>query len=108
METLVDILIKIVATLLAFGVGYLGKLLVGWVKGKLSEQQSEKLDLFVAELCMAAEQMFKEADPDGTIRRQYVEGMLVKAGYEITDVIRAMIESKVFTINLAVKGGETK
>ncbi len=106
METIMDIIIRIAATLLAFGVGYVGKLLVGWLKGKLTEQQSEKLDLFVAELCMAAEQMFKENDPDGTIRRRYVEGMLVQAGYEITDAIRAMIESKVFTINLATKGGE--
>lgn len=108
METILDIIIRIAATLLAFGAGYVGKLLVGWLKSKLSDQQSEKLDLFVAELCMAAEQMFKEADPDGTIRRQYVEGMLAKAGYEITDVIRAMIESKVFTINLATKGGEVE
>lgn len=106
METIMDIIIRIVATLLAFGAGYVGKLLVGWLKGKLNEQQTEKLDLFVAELCAAAEQMFKEADPNGSIRRQYVEGMLIKAGYEITDVIRAMIESKVFEINLATKGGE--
>ena len=106
METIMDIIIKIVATLFALGAGYVGKLLVGWLKGKLNEQQAEKLDLFVAELCMAAEQMYKINDTDGSIRLRYVESMLVRAGYEITDAVRAMIESKVFTINLASKGGE--
>lgn len=100
MEAIMDIIIKVAATLLAMGLGYLGKFALQWLKGKLNEQQNEKLDLFVAELCYAAEQMFKGVDPDGTIRRSYVENMLVQAGYEITDAIRALIESKVFEINL--------
>ena len=108
METIMDIIVRIAATLLAFGAGYLGKLLIGWLKGKLNEQQAEKLDLFVGELCAAAEQMYKIDDPDGTIRLRYVESMLVQAGYEINDAVRAMIESKVFTINLATKGGGGK
>ena len=108
MENIMDIVIKIVATLLALGAGYLGKLLIGWIKGKLSEQQAAKLDLFIGELCTAAEQMFKETDPDGTIRLRYVESMLIQSGYEITEAVRAMIESQVFTINLATKGGDVK
>lgn len=100
MENIMDIIIKVAATLLAMGLGYLGKFAIQWLKGKLNEQQTEKLDLFVTELCYAAEQMFKEADPDGTIRRRYVENMLSQAGYELTDAVRALIESKVFEINL--------
>lgn len=108
MEAIMDIIIKVAATLLAMGMGYLGKLAVQWLKGKLDEQGAEKLDLFVSELCFAAEQMFKEVDPDGTIRRGYVENMLAQAGYELTDAVRALIESKVFEINLTngiIEGG---
>lgn len=108
MENILDIIIRIAATLLALGAGYLGKLLVGWIKSKLSAHDAAKLDLFIDELCKAAEQMYKTDDPDGTIRLRYVESMLTQAGYEITDAVRAMIESKVFTINLANKGGEVK
>lgn len=108
MENIMDIIIKIVATLLALGAGYLGKFLVGWIKSKLSAENGAKLDLFIDELCKAAEQMYKEDDPDGSIRLRYVESMLIQSGYEITDAVRAMIESKVFAINLTNKGGEVK
>lgn len=109
MDEIIDIVIKVVATLLALGLGWVGKYLVNWLKSKLSEKNAEKLDLFVAELVAAAEQMYKKDDPDGTIRLLYVEKMLAQAGYEITDAVRALIESKVFDINLvhqAAKGGE--
>lgn len=105
MEAIMDIIIKLAATLLALGAGYLGKLLVGWLKGKLDEQGAAKLDLFVSELCTAAEQMYKEDDPDGSIRLRYVENMLKQAGYELTDAVKALIESKVFEINLLKGGG---
>lgn len=108
MEAIMDIIIKVAATLLAMGLGYLGKFAVKWLKGKVDAQSAEKLDLFISELCYAAEQMFKEVDPDGTIRRGYVENMLAQAGYELTDAIRALIESKVFEINLVngvIEGG---
>lgn len=100
MDEIIDIVIKVVATLLALGLGWVGKYLVNWLKSKLSEKNAEKLDLFVAELVAAAEQMYKKDDPDGTVRLLYVEKMLAQAGYEITDAVRALIESKVFNINL--------
>lgn len=108
MEEIVDIIIKILAALLALGIGWLGKYLIGLVKAKLSVTQAEKLDLFIAELVAAAEQIYKERDSDGSIRLEYVKGMLVEAGYEITDAVRALIEAKVFEINLANKVGEVK
>lgn len=105
MEAIMDIIIKVAAALLAFGAGYLGKLLVSFLKSKLSDRDAAKLDLFISELTAAAEQMYKAADPDGTIRLHYVESMLTQAGYELTDAVKALIESKVFEINLMSKGG---
>lgn len=98
-EEILDIVIKVVATLLALGAAWLGKYVVSWLKTKLSEKNAAKLDLFVAELVAAAEQLYKEDDIDGKMRLSYVESMLIQAGYEITNVVRAMIESKVFEIN---------
>lgn len=108
MEDIIDMIIKIVATLLAFGVGYVGKLLAQWLKTKLDEKTYAKLEAFVAELVAAAEQLYKADDPTGNIRLGYVQTMLVEAGYEITNAVMAMIESKVFDINLVNKAGESK
>lgn len=100
MEEIMNIIIKIVAMLLALGAGYLGKYLVSFLKTNLDDRGDAKLDLFIAELVAAAEQMYKEDDPDGTARLNYVQTMLIGAGYDITDAVRALIESKVFEINL--------
>ena len=98
-----NIIIKLVATLLAFGVAWVGKYLVEWLKTNLDEKEEAILDQFIADLVAAAEQMHKKDDPDGKIRLEYVKTMLLEAGYEITDGIKATIESKVFEINLANK-----
>lgn len=100
MEEIMNIIIKIVAMLLALGAGYLGKYVVNWLKTNLDDRGDAKLDLFVAELVAAAEQMYKKDDPDGTARLEYVQTMLIGAGYDITDAVQALIESKVFEINL--------
>lgn len=100
MEQIIDIIIKVLATLLALGAGWLGKYLINLLKANLDEKNNARLDLFVTELVTAAEQMFKVDDPDGTARYGYVIEMLSNAGYEITDAIEALIESKVFDINL--------
>lgn len=106
MEDIINIVIKIAATLLAFGAAWLGRYLVSFLKTNLDEKQTVILDQFIADLVAAAEQMYKQDDPYGSIRLDYVQTMLVEAGYEITEAIQAMIESKVFSINLATKGAE--
>ena len=103
MEQIIDIIIKVVATLLALGAGLLGKYLINLLKANLDEKNNERLDLFVAELVAAAEQLYKDGDEDGSIRREFVTDMLRDAGYDITDAVYALIESKVFEINLANK-----
>lgn len=107
MEEILNVIIKVLATLLALGLGWLGKYLISLVKAKLSVAQAEKLDLFIAELVAAAEQLYKGKDPDGNIRLTYVKAMLVEAGYDITDAVKALIEAKVFDINM-VKDGAAK
>ena len=100
MEEIINLVIKIVATLLAIGAAWLGRYLVSLLKTNLDEKQTVILDQFIAELVAAAEQMYKAIDDDGSVRLDYVQSMLVEAGYDITEAVRAMIESKVFEINL--------
>lgn len=108
MDEIMNILIKLAAMVLTFllarGCRYVYELL----KATLDEKNDARLDLFIEELVAAAEQMFKKDDPDGTVRLDYVQNTLIDAGYEITEAIRALIESKVFSINLSnAKGGDS-
>ena len=109
MEQIIDIIIKIVATLLLAGAGWLVKYVITYLRSNLDAREVEFLDTFIAELVAAAEQMYAKNDPDGTKRLRYVCEMLVEAGYETTEAVRAVIEAKVYDINLmnAVKAGET-
>lgn len=109
MEQIIDIIIKIVATLLLAGAGWLGKYVITYLRNNLDEKNIAFLDTFIAELVAAAEQLYAEADETGRIRREYVQKMLVEAGYEITEAVQAMIEAKVYDINIlnqSVKVGE--
>ena len=109
MEQIIDIIIKIVATLLLAGAGWLGNYIINYLRSNLDAKEVEFLDSFVAEMVAAAEQLYEDVDEDGSIRREYVYKMLIEAGYEITEAVKAMIEAKVYEINLmnAVKAGDT-
>lgn len=107
MENIINIIIKIAALLLSTGLAYLGKLLVNWIKSKMNDLQAQQFELLVAELVAAAEQMYKVDDADGSIRYSYVVDRIEEMGYEITEELRDLIESKVFELNLLTKGGES-
>lgn len=110
MEQIIDIIIKIVVTLLLAGACWLGKYVITYLRNNLDAKEVAFLDSFIAELVAAAEQLYAEADETGSIRRGYVQKMLVEAGYEITEAVQAMIEAKVYDINItnkSVKVGET-
>lgn len=99
MEEIMDIIIRVVATLLALGLGYLLKLAANWIRSKLDDKQEAKFNDFLDELVHAAEQMYKGDDPGGSKRLSYVQNILIESGYELTDVVRALIESKVYDLN---------
>lgn len=105
MENLTDILLKLAATALGLGLGYLAKMAVPYIEKLFEDKKRKEL---VNRLVKAAEQMFYGEDPDGSVRRGYVMDMLIEAGYELTDALRAEIEAKVFDVNLAKKGVDCK
>ena len=101
MENILDILIRLAATLLCYGAWLLTQKVRAYLKDKA---EYEKLDKFLDELVIAADQMLKKDDDDGSKRLEYVQGMLIEAGYELTDALRAKIEAKVFQLNLVSRG----
>ena len=103
MDTIIDIIIRLTALLLCYGVYVLVDKAGVYIKEKA---ESEKLDRFVDCLVQAAEQMLRNDDPTGGKRLAYVQQQLIEAGYELTDALRALIESKVYKIN--VEGGAGK
>lgn len=105
MEAILDILVKLIGAIVGAGVVYLIGEAHKYLRASMDEKNRAKLDAFVSSLVAAADQMYKAEDADGSIRLGYVQGMLVEAGYELTDAIRALIESKVLELN---KGAESK
>lgn len=105
MEELIDILIRCTAYLLILALIWLVRTAIAYLKARLKEKDAAILDKFIDELTAAAEQMFrKEDDEGGSARLGYVEGMLIEAGYDLTDAIRAKIESSVYKINTTPAG----
>lgn len=101
MDDIINAVIKLLAILLGVGLAYLGKLIAVWIKGRFEEREFEKLRDFISTFVAAAEQLYYHCDDTGSIRRNYVTDQLVALGYEITDTIYNLLESKVFEINLA-------
>ena len=104
MDAIMDSLIKIAALVILLAGSYLVKQFSSYLKDNNKEMASDALDKLIDELVRAAEQMFKKDDPSGSTRLDYVEGMLIAEGYDLTETIRAQIESKVFQINLEQRG----
>ena len=99
MENLIDIIAKLIAALLAIG--------VAWVLGKAKEYLTVKAEAtgnddlvrLVEQFCAAAEQQLKADDPTGEKRKDYVYHLLREANVEITEIVDAMIEAAVYSIN---------
>lgn len=99
MEVIIDLLGKIIAAAFVSIIFIALKELKSFILAKKEEIEDEKLRALIESFVEAAEQMLKEDDPDGTIRKQYVEENLKLLGYEINEQINAYIEAYVFDIN---------
>lgn len=100
MNEFVDIIVKLIGGLCGVCLISLAGVAVNYLRGKLGADEQAYLDSFIDSLVHAAEQTLKAGDFDGSARLAYVQEMLIKAGYELNDTIRAIIESKVYALNL--------
>lgn len=100
MEEIMDILIKLIGSLAGVAVVYAAKALGAYMT---QLRENKKIDKLVTSAVKAAEQLFKKEDEDGQIRLNYVQNILIEAGYDLTDAIMAEVESRVFDLNEAQK-----
>ena len=100
MNEILNIIIKLAGTALGLALMFLASAALNYLKERLSDKEQEKLETFISALVAAAEQMYKADTLDADKRLGYVQGMLIEAGYELSDAINALIESKVYEINL--------
>ena len=96
-EQIIDIVIKLLAIIL---VAYVLPELKKWLAIKIGDEKATKLAEYIEKFVKAAEQMYKDSDATGEMRKEYVMEQLRRLGYVITDEINARIESEVFEINL--------
>ena len=96
MDNILDILLRVAAMLLFWGLYMLCNRGMNYIR---STAESEELDRFITYLVEAADQMLKMEDPTGGKRLEYVQQQLIEAGYDLTDALRAVIESKVYKLN---------
>lgn len=96
---ILEIIARLLGALIACGLVYFIPKINTWLNEKIGEDKAAKLKRIVAELVKAAEQLYKEEDPDGSIRKKYVEGQLEALGYEVTAYVNNLIESEVLNLN---------
>ena len=114
MNEMFEIIIKLLGTLAGVGVVYAIKMCVSYLRSRLDESEKAYIDKsfengmyvegFIESFVVAAEQMYW--NESGEFRLAYVQDRLLEAGYELTDALRAMIESKVYKIHEKVNNGE--
>jgi hypothetical protein len=95
----IEIIGKILGWAIVVIITYLTPKVNAWLVEKVGAEKAEKLRKLIEELVAAAEQMFKEDDPTGEIRKKYVEQQVEALGYQITEDVNAMIESMVWRLN---------
>lgn len=100
MEEILDILVKFIGSLAGVAIVYAAKAACGYMA---QLREDKKFDKLVSSAVKAAEQLYKAEDADGTIRLDYVQALLIEAGYDLTEAIMAEIESRVFDLNEAQK-----
>lgn len=99
MENLLDVIVKILAALLAIGGAWLIRKAKAFFVAKIEETGNADLMRLVEQFCTAAEQLFKMDDPTGAKRKEYVQEQLVNMGIEVNSVVDALIEAAVYRLN---------
>lgn len=110
MGEFIDIGLKVLVALLSFaGVWLVTKLqtlwpqVKAWIVSKTDLINEEQLDKLVADVVKAADQLYKQEDPTGEKRNNYVVESLTAAGVEVTDLVLAKVEAKVLDLGHQAK-----
>lgn len=100
MEAIMEIMCELIGALVGVAVVCAAKVACDYL-GKLREDKN--LDKLISSGVKAAEQLFKEDDDTGEIRLAYVQNLLIEAGYDLTEAVMALVESKVYELNIEAR-----
>ena len=103
MDELTSLAAKIIGSLVGLAIVYIAKKVGSYLDERKSAEEQAKLENFISDMVAAAEQTLKKDDDSGSARLDYVQQMLIEAGYELTEAVCAIIESKVYALNLSEK-----
>ncbi len=96
-------LYEIIGTLLAmFLLWLLGSFMPkvkAWLEACTSKTTYDRLMTLVTSFARAAEQLYHDQDPAGTLRKKFVQEQLTLLGIEITEAVLNLIEGAVWEIN---------
>lgn len=94
-----DIIGKLLAALVVGLVAYLVPKLKAWLEARTDKDTTESVLELIKSFVQAADQLFHDNDPTGTIRMTFVKDQLKAAGVEVTDSIVNLIEGAVWAVN---------
>ena len=88
-----------VAGVLSYAVHTLVPALQRWLEERIGNEGMAALEEMIVILVKSAEQLFKDADPDGAMRKRYVKHELEQLEIAVTERVDAMIEAAVLDLN---------
>ena len=79
-----------------------------WFEANADKAVQEKVQRLARAFAQAAEQLYRNNDPKGEIRKRFVQEQLRALGVEITEMTVNMIESAVWEINTENKKAQVQ
>lgn len=79
-----------------------------WFEANADRAIQERVQRLIRAFAQAAEQLYRNNDPQGDIRKRFVQEQLRALGIEITEAVINMIESAVWEINTTSKQSQVQ
>lgn len=90
---------KVVGLILTVLVAILTPKIDAWLAAQVGKEKAQKLIETIRFVVEAAEQIFRDADHDGSLRKNFVRERLTLSGIEYNEQIDAIVEGLVYELN---------
>ena len=99
MNDLYEIIGNLLAAFLVGLLAYFTPKVKAWLEARAGKSTYDQLMMLVTAFARAAEQLYHDQDPAGTLRKKFVQEQLTLLGIEITEAVLNLIEGAVWEIN---------
>lgn len=90
---------KVVGLIITILVAILTPKIEAWLAAQIGKEKAMKLIETIRYVVEAAEQIFRDVDGDGSIRKNFVREQLTLSGIEYNEQIDAIVEGLVYELN---------